>query len=154
MIVFDWHVKGDYFHGQKVFEHTKNEGNLVCHLDDTANLLFWVLWTCLARPVKKDSINLWNHWCLPACKEASSCLNSFLKYRKNIVNFSGCFGMPDKSHQKKSINFHKTEVYQHANKSTVSPTSFLRYYKNIAQLLFTVTYACLVKSIKYHSINL
>lgn len=68
---------------------------------DTANLLFWVLWTCLATPVKRDSINLWNHWCLPACKKASSCLTSFLKYRKDIVNFSGCFGMPDKSHQKK-----------------------------------------------------
>ena len=34
----------------------KNQDNIACHFYNTVNLLFWVLWTCLATPVKNDSI--------------------------------------------------------------------------------------------------
>ena len=88
-------------------------------------------------------------------------INIFLKilqkyYRLptlGILNMSGYFYQNNnaKKLQKLDRNF---DVYLHAKKSTSSLTSFMRYYKEIANLLFWKFWECLSIRIKKHCINL
>ena len=54
---------------------------------EIANLLFYVIWACLATQTPKMIKAIWrNLWCLSLGKRSSSSLNLSLKYYKDIVN--------------------------------------------------------------------
>ena len=50
------------------------------HCQDIANLLFWVLWTCLATPIKTKVSTSKKLWCLSTCKKSIWPLFCFSRY--------------------------------------------------------------------------
>ena len=175
----------DYYHGLAVYAQTENQDNLVCHFWDITNLLFWVIWACLARPVKNNSINLWKTLMLSCMQKLNFIPNFFTemsqKYCKLAWVLWACMAKPFKKKYQIAENFdvyHNTkspihrlilswdiikilhncyfEYIMHAwpcsvstcrklslsgQKTTSSLPSFLRYYKDFANLLFWVLWA-------------
>ena len=120
-----------------------------------------ILGTCLSTSVKKDYDNLQKPCCLSACKIWTPFLTSFLRYCKDIANLLLRELWECLIFNNDSITLHETlmlEVLKStcrklwclsaSKKSTSSLTSFLRYYKDIANLQFWELWGCLVIPIK------
>ena len=123
--------------------------------------LFWVLWTCLATSIKNNNVNLQKLWCLPARKKWTPSLTSYLgcyfQYCENAWSYPWWVLSPcRKLWCLKFWNWlvGNADVYLDGQKSISSLTSFLRYCKDIANLLFWEVWECLTISIKNHSINM
>ena len=120
-------------------------------------------------PNTNDNTNLKKFWCLSACKKWTPSLPPFLRYCKDISNLLllvlwECLILPInsvnvtlqemimprilKSTYRKLLCLYECKI------STSSLTSFMRYCKDIANLLFWEIWQCLTIPIKNHSINL
>ena len=124
---------------------------------DCTNWLLWVLWECLIMPINNDSIILYKnsmpkmlkstcrkHWCLSGSKKSTSSLSSFLSIVKTLQTcYFGNFrnALPSLSKIIVSICW-KLSCLSACKKSWLL-TSFLEYCKEIANLSFSVIWACL-----------
>ena len=153
-------------------------------------MLFWVFWAGWPHQSKKTVSTYWRLWCFLACKKSTAFLTSFLRYRKDIINFSGKIfaenldvyqHAKDKLHRSllswdtaKKLHGCYFEYFRHAwlhpsdvtaptfwilwslsqQKSTLSLTSFSRYCRDFANLLFWVLWAKLAIFTKIDSIKL
>ena len=136
--------------------HAKNEINFV---SDIANLLLWVLWERLMMLINNDSITL-QETLMPqnveinlsetmmfSCMQKINFISNFFFW--NIVNTLNllflklwkCLIIPSKIMVSICRKLWCWSIFK---KSTSSLTSFLRYCKEIANLLFWVIWACLV----------
>ena len=128
---------------------------------DLANLLFWVMRTCLAMPSRLIGSNCTKVWCLSACKKNqlhSSVLfwdtnilqtshfgyfrhfipPSFLRYKKLQISYFGYFRHIWLWPVKMTLLACRKLWFSSCKKSYLSLISFLKYYKDIANLLFLV----------------
>ena len=112
--------------------------------------IFWILWICLVDSIKDNKFNLLKLWCLSAWKKWTAFLTSFLRYCKGITTLLlwvlwGYFIMPNNNNNTTLQEALMTKVLKSTyrklwslsacKKSTSSLASFLRYCKDIVNLL-------------------
>ena len=144
----------------KIEHKSSCDTNFLIYSKNITNLLFWVLWTCLTTSIKK--------WCQHVetlfmfMQKRNSIPYFFLRDYKDIANLllSVLWGCLIKSINYDSITLQETLMFKVLNstctklwrssacKSTSSVTSFLRYCKDIANLLFWELWECLTIPIK------
>ena len=128
---------------------------------DLANLLFWVMQTCLAMPSRLIGSTCTKVWCLSACKKNQlhssvlfwdtnifklpilgtlgiSFLHPFLRYKKLQISYFGYFRHIWLWPVKMTLSACRKLWFSSCKKSYLSLISFLKYYKDIANLLFLV----------------
>ena len=119
------------------------------------NFLFWVLWICLVTSIKDNNANLQKLWCLSACKKMNSIPNFYVtisqtcyfEYFENawpcpsIIIVQLCRKLRCSEYWSQLVaSFH---AYLHAKNQPQIISSFLRYCREIANLLFWVIWhAC------------
>ena len=143
-----------YFHLYK--KSTSSSTSFLSYYKDFANLLFWVIWTCLAMPTTINRINL-QESLMFICKQKTSSLPSFLRYCKDITNlllwvlWAYLATMTSKND---TISLQKTLMFIFVQKKSYLPfASFLKYYRGIANL-FLVLWTCLATPSISDSTNL
>ena len=108
------------------------------------------IWACLVKPIKNDAINLEKTFRFISMQNHTTQLFIEILQRYCIIVILSILGVPCYTHHQCIENFdgnlHKTSIS--------SLTSFLRYHKDFANLLFSVTWVCLVLPTKINRIKL
>ena len=137
----------EYFASQQNTKQLRQFFLIYCK--NISNFLFWVSWTCLVTFIKKDNTNLSKLLTFICMPKMTSIPNFFLRYCKllfaNLLLWViwQCLIMHINNDNINLVgNF---DVYlQKINVQKITLNSFLRYCKEIANLLFWVLWECLV----------
>ena len=122
MIVSVWRNPQRLFAGKKL---TSSFTLFLRYCKDIVNLLFWVLWACLAMHTQSDTINF--HDYLHAKNQLHPpCFFGDISKICKLVTL-GTLGMPSYTHPKRYCHL-STLMFIYIPKIPLSLTSFLRYY--------------------------
>ena len=123
---------------------------------DFANLLFWVIWAGLAMPTRINYITSWNIFIF-ICMQKMNFISTFFfeilqRYYKLPIGYFGHVWLwPVKT---RILPCRKFWCLSSCKKSYLSLIFFLKYYRDIANLVFWVLWECLVAPTKGNSTNL
>ena len=134
---------------------------------DFANLLFCIIWACLPILTKINSINLQESLTF-VCMQKINLIPYFFfeilqRLQNNIPSFFeilqklailGILSMPGWPVKMILSAYRKLRCMSSYKNSSISLTSFLKYYKDIANLLFWILWGYVVTPTKRDSTNL
>ena len=112
---------------------------------DIGNLLFWVIWVCLAMHIQSDTINLRKMFLFICKQKINSNPMLFLRYYKNVQTYFGYFGHSWLYTTKMIVSTCRgLWCLSACQKQSLSFTSSLRYYilNNPAILLTDCILSC------------